>query len=90
MSESKRAEPCRSCLQSVHLTEDEMKQVFGDATNVRHVKLVEADTYNARMRICEDCDCLQYGTTCVHCGCIVQFKAKFISSKCPFPYAPKW
>jgi len=81
---------CKACRETVHLTEEEIKQIFGDALRAKEVKLVTEELYGQRMAICTECDALQYGTTCKHCGCIVAVKAKFVNSRCPFPFNPKW
>jgi hypothetical protein len=81
---------CKSCADTVCLSEREMSQIFGDALKVREVKLVTEGTYSMRLGICRDCDSLQAGTTCIHCGCVVQVKAKLLHAKCPYPYVSRW
>jgi hypothetical protein len=81
---------CKSCEGTVRLSEQEMRLIFGDALKVRDVKLATEETYNSRLAVCADCDSLQAGTTCEHCGCVVQVKAKLLHAKCPYPFMPKW
>ena len=81
---------CEACAVSVHLTEQEIEEMFGKAVRVKSVKTVSEEEYSRRMALCKSCDCLLYNTTCRHCGCIIQVKAKLASAKCPFPYNPKW
>lgn len=83
-------EQCKGCLETVHLSEEETKQVFGDVLRVKGVKLSTTETYRQRLETCYECSALQYDTTCKYCGCIVQVKAKLLNSKCPYPYNPKW
>ena len=80
---------CEGCEISVHLTAREIEDMFG-AARVKNVKTVSEREYTRRMDICGACECLLYGTTCRHCGCVVQVKAKLATAKCPFPYSPKW
>lgn len=81
---------CEGCALSVHMSEAEIEEIFGKTMGVKQVKTVSEDEYKRRMALCKGCDCLLYGTTCRHCGCIVQLKAKLAAAKCPFPYRPKW
>ncbi len=83
-------ELCRSCREPVRLTEEEMRQVFGGLAGIRDVKLADAETVRARLAACEACGSLQAGTTCAHCGCVVQARAKLLHATCPYPYQPKW
>ena len=81
---------CEACAVSVHLTEQEIEEMFGTAVRIKNIKTVSEEEYARRMAICKACDCLLYGTTCRHCGCVIQVKAKLTAAKCPFPYNPKW
>ncbi|WP_223199821.1 DUF6171 family protein [Paenibacillus sp. 37] len=51
---------------------------------------VQDEEYERRLSICSACPGLQYGTTCRHCGCLVQVRAKLSESTCPFPYESQW
>lgn len=82
-------ENCEACAVSVHLSGEEIRQMFGSLA-VKNVKLVTEDVYGARLNECMRCDALMYGTTCRHCGCVVQVKAKLAGARCPFPYQRKW
>lgn len=46
---------------------------------------VTDDVYEQRLASCAACPSLQYGTTCAHCGCIVQVRAKLKDKGCPAP-----
>ena len=81
---------CEACSVSVHLTEQEIEEIFGNTVRVKNVKTATEEEYARRMEICKSCDSLLYGTTCRHCGCVIQVKAKLATAKCPFPYQPKW
>lgn len=52
--------------------------------------IVSDEVYASRLKICGNCSSLQYGTTCVHSGCIVRYRAKFKNKSCPFAGKPKW
>ncbi|HHY81428.1 MAG TPA: hypothetical protein GX505_01975 [Clostridiales bacterium] len=81
---------CEACSVSVHLTQEEIDKLFGKMARVRDIKTVSEDEYKKRINICMNCESLLYNTTCRHCGCIVQIKAKLQNSACPYPYKPKW
>ncbi len=91
MSENQGSENnCKGCSASVRISPEEIAALFNQSMRVKHVKVVTEEEYANRIEICQACPALQYGTTCQHCGCLVQLKAKLRVSKCPFPYAPKW
>lgn len=81
---------CKGCSASVRLSPEEIKKLFGETLRVRDVKTVSNEEYQRRLAICRSCESLQYGTTCIHCGCIVEIRAKLAASGCPYPYNPKW
>lgn len=81
---------CEACAVSVHLTDAEIAAIFGNTVRVKQVKTVSEEEYSRRVAICKECDQLLYGTTCRHCGCLIQIKAKLSGARCPNPYAPKW
>lgn len=82
-------ENCEACAVSVHLTPEEIERMFG-TLSMKQVKTVTEDVYQRRLSECRACEALLYGTTCRHCGCVVQVKAKLMGARCPFPYQPKW
>ncbi|WP_246309386.1 DUF6171 family protein [Paenibacillus alginolyticus] len=51
---------------------------------------VSDEIYQARLAVCRECPSLAYGNTCLHCGCIVQIRAKFKEKGCPNPGYSKW
>jgi len=81
---------CKSCRETVRMSEQELRQVFGDVLHVREVKLTDEETYEARLAACRRCDALLDETTCLHCGCVVAVKAKLRHARCPYPFDPRW
>ena len=81
---------CEACSVSVHLSQEEIDILFGKAIRVKNVKTANEEEYAKRINICMNCESLMYNTTCRHCGCIIQIKAKLEHSACPYPYQPKW
>jgi len=81
---------CKGCSASVRLSPEEIKKLFGETMRVKDIKVVSEEEYQRRLAICKACPSLQYSTTCSHCGCIVEIRAKLAASRCPYPYEPKW
>lgn len=81
---------CKGCSASVRLSPEEIKKLFGETLRIKDVKVVTEEAYLKRLAHCNSCASLQYGTTCKHCGCLVEIRAKLSASKCPYPFAPKW
>ncbi len=81
---------CKACSASVHVSDDEIKTAIDKLSRVRGIKFVDDDLYFKRLELCSECKYLEYGTTCLQCGCLVQIRAKMPDSTCPFPKTPKW
>jgi len=81
---------CKGCNNSVHISKEEVEKIFGKDVRIKGENLVSWDEYNRRVQICKNCNAFIYGTTCKYCGCLVDIKAKFVSSSCPYPYKAKW
>lgn len=81
---------CKGCLASVRTSEDEIKQAIEKLARLKGMKFVDDTVYQKRLDFCRACRYLEYDTTCLQCGCIVQIKAKLPASYCPFPKDRKW
>jgi len=80
---------CKSCMESVRVTEEVIEELVKEAEE-ESTKMVSQEVYETRLKICEGCASLQYGTTCAHSGGIVHYGAKFKEKSCPFPGKSKW
>jgi hypothetical protein len=80
---------CKGCVESVMVTEEVIQELVKEAEEDSSV-IVSEEAYIARLKTCESCSSLQYGTTCAHSGCIVRYRAKFKNKSCPFAGKPKW
>jgi Family of unknown function (DUF6171) len=80
---------CKGCVESVIVTEEVIHELIKEAEEDLSV-IVSDEVYQARLKICETCPSLQYGTTCAHSGCIVRYRAKFKNKSCPFAGNPRW
>jgi hypothetical protein len=80
---------CKGCGASVRLSDAEVRRILTEYFQGRAVSTVDDAEYERRLAICDACDSLQYGTTCRHCGCLVQVRAKLADRDCP-GIPPKW
>jgi hypothetical protein len=81
---------CKGCSASVRLKQSEVERILADYLRENPAPLVSDAIYAERLRLCRACSQLQYGTTCSHCGCLVQVMAKLKNKQCPSPRAPVW
>lgn len=79
---------CKGCSESVEVSPDSIAQMVAQVE--RSGQAVEDEVYNRRLGKCLDCSYLEYGTTCMLCGCIVQVKAKYRTGSCPHPQQSRW
>lgn len=80
---------CKGCSASVHVTDEQLERVLRKLA-LHPDSCVSDNQYEARLGSCEACPSLQYGTTCAHCGCFIQVRAKLSDKDCPHPSGSKW
>ncbi|MGU3472590.1 DUF6171 family protein [Paenibacillus sp. D51F] len=78
--------PCKGCRESVAVPESQLARFL---SKIRPEDSVSDRLYEQRLSACGSCESLSYGTTCMHCGCLVAIRAKLKSSHCPHPSAAK-
>lgn len=81
---------CKGCSASVRMSEDEINEALEKLLRIKKIKVVDDTIYKSRLEKCSICSYLEYGTTCLQCGCIVQIRAKLRDSDCPYPKDRKW
>jgi hypothetical protein len=81
---------CKGCTASVHITDEELTQLFGSTLRIREVKLTSDEEYTRRMAACKACEAFQFGTTCRWCGCLMAVKGKLAAARCPAPEGSRW
>lgn len=81
---------CKGCSGNVRMTSEEIKRKYVDPLKLNPGRVVGDEEYHRRLSICHNCPSLEYGTTCRHCGCLVQVKALLADSRCPYPYQSQW
>ncbi|HLU23808.1 hypothetical protein [Lederbergia graminis] len=80
---------CKSCTHNVHISASDIANMLDDAVQ-NGIDLVSEEVYQERLGICRNCPSLQYGTTCMHSGSLVEYRAKIPESKCPKPNDRRW
>lgn len=80
---------CKGCGASVRLSAGEVQRILAEYFDGREVSVVDDAEHERRLAICRSCDQLVYGTTCLHCGCLVEIRAKLAEQRCPHVPA-KW
>ncbi len=80
---------CKGCLSSVIVSSEEVEQLINEQLELE-TDLVDDDLYEERLEACKSCPSLAYDTTCSHCGCFVQFRAKLAYKHCPYPGGARW
>lgn len=68
---------CKGCPEPVMKSEEKIQELVDEQLQYE-TDIVDNDTYNERMTACENCPSLMYNSTCGHCGCFVQFRAKLL------------
>jgi hypothetical protein len=80
---------CRGCGATVRLAAGEVQRILEEYLRDNPAPLSDEATCAARLALCHACPDLQYGTTCRHCGCLVEVRARLAEKVCPHPQ-PRW
>lgn len=80
---------CKGCGVTVRLPAAEIDRLVAEALRAHPMPLAHPDTAEARLSLCRACPDLRYGTTCAHCGCLVEIRARLAPKACPAP-TPRW
>jgi hypothetical protein len=83
-------ENCRGCMPTVRLTEASVARLVADYRAAHPGPLATDDEYGHRVATCRACEDLLYGTTCRHCGCLAQVRARLLKQACPRPGGGRW
>lgn len=78
---------CKRCGLKTVLNEDEINKMVERIKSMKGVRLVGDEIYRERIGVCLVCDKLEYGSTCISCGCVMQVRARLADGKCPLK---KW
>ena len=81
---------CKRCGIKTALSEEDINKMVDEVIHMKGIRLVDEDIYNERIAVCMRCEKLEYGSTCMLCGCVVQVRAMLRDGKCPYPKNKKW
>jgi hypothetical protein len=80
---------CKGCRVSVRLAPGEVDRLVAEALAATPQPLASPEVAAARLAVCRTCPDLQYGTTCRHCGCLVEVRVRLSAKDCAGP-VPRW
>lgn len=78
---------CKRCGLKTALDDKDIAKMVNEVTHMKGVTLVTEEEYNRRISYCAECEKLQYGSTCMLCGAVVQVRCRLENGKCPWK---KW
>jgi hypothetical protein len=67
----------------------ELERVIREYFRDHRPSLALDEEAERRLALCGACPDLQYGSTCRHCGCLVEVRARLAEYACP-ALIPKW
>ncbi|MBI5831900.1 MAG: hypothetical protein HZB16_06225 [Armatimonadetes bacterium] len=80
---------CPGCGVTVRLAAGEIDRLLAAYVAASPEPLADEAVAARRLAVCRDCADLRYGTTCRHCGCLVDIRARLAARSCPAPSA-RW
>lgn len=80
---------CKRCLLREAAEADTLKDIKRRIEKLDAKEKADEKLYAQRLDECRSCDNLISGV-CMKCGCYVEFRAAFISQKCPDVKNRKW
>ncbi|MCC7494642.1 MAG: hypothetical protein IT204_19950 [Fimbriimonadaceae bacterium] len=80
---------CPGCGAQVRLPAREVERLLQQYLATHPGPLAAPLVAQSRLAICAACEQRLYGTTCRHCGCLVEIRARLQDQRCPAPQ-PRW
>ncbi|MDD6483491.1 MAG: DUF6171 family protein [Clostridiales bacterium] len=74
---------CRRCGLKTVLSDEDIQKAVDRVRRMKGVRLAEEKVFEERFSKCRGCEKLEYGSTCMLCGCIMQVRARLFEGKCP-------
>lgn len=81
---------CKGCSATVRVRPESVERILQDYLHEHPDSLVGDKEYQHRLNLCRACGDLEYETTCRHCGCLVDVRAKLADKHCPSPVVSAW
>jgi len=89
MMEADTKRNCKGCFQVERRSKSQISKLVEEQLQLE-TNLVNDSLFQKRMNICLSCPSLSSETTCLHCGCYVEFRTKLPYKNCPHPSGSKW
>lgn len=80
---------CRRCGLKTVLEKEDIDKML-DALYKSGAPAADDAAYNRRIAACMECEKLEYGSTCILCGAVVQVRCRMARGRCPYPGKAKW
>lgn len=80
-------EKCKRCKIKTVLSKEEIDEMVNRVISMKGVRTVSDEVFTSRMERCLACEKLEYGSTCMLCGCVMQVRSRLESGRCP---AKRW
>lgn len=80
---------CIKCSGNVRISDKEVEQGIRRVIE-SGVPLADKNLYERRLKACNACERLLFGTTCMSCGCIVKVRAMNALRICPHECGSRW
>ncbi|WP_127534193.1 DUF6171 family protein [Paenibacillus kobensis] len=80
---------CKGCSPDFQVSQEQIN-IMVDKLSRFPDDCVPDAAYERRLAACAACSSLQNGTTCAHCGCYIQVRAKLTRNNCPAPGGSRW
>ncbi|WP_042222945.1 DUF6171 family protein [Oceanobacillus manasiensis] len=80
---------CKSCNRSIAVPANDLHELLEEQLALE-TNLVDDVIFEERLAECANCPFLINETTCGHCGCFVQFRARLAYKQCPDPEETRW
>ncbi|MEK3882616.1 DUF6171 family protein [Paenibacillus sp. PL2-23] len=80
---------CKGCSADVNVSQELIHRMVS-RLELQGFHCAADDVYRERLEACRNCPSLQYGSTCGHCGCFVEVRAKLADRECPRPGGSQW
>ncbi|MBT3291167.1 MAG: hypothetical protein HN849_12225 [Victivallales bacterium] len=83
-------ETCKGCRATVRVAPESIQKLLAEYLATYPQPTADEPTVASRLALCRACPDLRYGTTCMHCGCLVDIRARLAAARCPHPRKPRW
>ena len=80
---------CPGCGTSARLKEGEAERIIAGYFRGKTPPQCDVEARRRRLLACAVCPDLLYGTTCRHCGCLVEVRSRLADTDCAAPVS-RW